>query len=89
MGNKSVENPPVEEGQVWRDNDPRQAGRLVRIDSISNGYVRVIGVQSGVKTRITKSRFSRSSAHRGYSLVAEPAAEAPVAPPPATEATQA
>lgn len=29
--------PDVRPGQVWADNDPRSAGRTLRVDSIENG----------------------------------------------------
>ncbi len=87
MSVKPVQNPPVKVGQVWRDNDPRAEGKQFRIDSISNGFIRVVGLESGVKTRISKSRFNLSGRHRGYTLVLDAPAPveytAPAIPPAA------
>ena len=81
MPSKSVENPEVKVGQVWRDNDPRTDGRLIEIVKISNGFIRVKTIGSNLATRISKSRFSRSSAKRGFTMLAERVAPAaPVAP---------
>lgn len=82
MASKSVENPPVKEGQVWRDNDPRTDGRLIEIVKVSNGFIRVKTIGSNLTTRVSKSRFARSSAKRGFTMLAE--RSTPVAPAPPT-----
>lgn len=78
MPSKSVANPEVKSGQMWRDNDPRMNGRLVKIMFVGSEFVEVYSQNSKVSREISKTRFLRSSAKRGYSLVAEPAPTAPV-----------
>lgn len=66
-------------GQVWADNDWRQAGREVQVESINEGYaiVRVIrhpkapsavmAANDGHRTRIRLDRFRPTST--GFKLV--------------------
>ncbi len=73
MPSKSVQNPELKDGQIWRDNDPRANGRLLEIKMVFPVTVEVCSKSTGITTTIRKDRFARSSAKRGYSLVAEPA----------------
>lgn len=77
MPSRSVANPEVKSGQFWKDNDPRAKGRLIKIVYVGDQFVEVYSPTTKVATEIAKCRFLRSSAKRGYSLVAEPAPAAP------------
>ncbi len=72
MGAKQV--PTVFEGQVWKDNDPRQPGRLLKVvyvEPLQHVLFKVI--ETGKVTKISWKRIEQSTAKKGYSLVAEPA----------------
>lgn len=66
--------PVVKEGQVWKDNDPRFPNRLLKVMYVEPlRYVIFEVMASKKKTKISWLRIEKSSAKRGYSLVAEPA----------------
>lgn len=72
--------PTVTEGQVWKDNDPRVQNRLLRVlyvEPLKHVIFKVI--RTGKNTKVSWTRIERSTAKKGYSLVAEPA-PAPPAP---------
>jgi hypothetical protein len=67
----------VRDRQVWADNDPRSAGRKVRVISVDETHATVVGVvasggkyvpsTAARKTRIKLTRFKPTST--GYRLV--------------------
>lgn len=88
MGNRPI--PVVKEKQIWKDNDPRCANRLLEVVYVEPlKYVTFKVKRSGKITKVAMHRIEQSSAKKGYSLVAEPAptAEPSAAPmPPVTPA---
>lgn len=73
--------PGVRVGQVWADNDPRAAGRTVRVDAVDCRFAEctvltAIGGQPprvSRKTRIDLARMKPLRTLRtGYRLVSEP-----------------
>jgi len=91
-----TESPEVQVGQTWADNDPRNRGRLIRIESVHAAdkthpepYVRVTvqhvsrNVRKGEvgEQRTIKIRRLRPT-RNGYRLVEEAAANQVVAPYP-------
>lgn len=92
--------PDVRPGQVWRDNDPRSGGRLIRVrslhpadDSHREPYVRVtvekVGRnvakrEAGEQRTIQQRRFRPT--RNGYRLVEDVAPVGPVDPYPKEEA---
>jgi thioredoxin reductase len=68
--------PEVKVGQVWADNDPRSAGRTIKVISVGTNTVRceVLTVATGSSTRrlgsttmISRDRFRPTS--NGYRLI--------------------
>lgn len=77
----------VQVGQVWKDADPRAAGRTFQIVSVADGYARgkILTVERNVSEKmigrttraIAVNRFR--PANRGYRLVANPDTKTAVA----------
>ena len=88
MPNKPV--PVVKEKQIWKDNDSRRPSRLLEVLYVEPLRYVMFSIKGTKKTtKIAWHRIEKSSAKKGYSLVAEPApvAQPPIAPmPPATPA---
>lgn len=67
----------VQPKQVWRDDDPRGYGRLLRIEEVTDTHAVVVQISSrttgtqqiGRRSRILLRRFKPGS--HGYSLVAD------------------
>lgn len=60
----------VQVGSVWRDNDPRSSGRVVRVQAIADGFAicRTGKRGDGRATRIRLDRF-RETRQAGYTLL--------------------
>lgn len=60
----------VEPGQVWRDNDPRSPGRVVRVQALDGRYAvcRTGKRGEGRATRIRVDRFCETR-QNGYTQV--------------------
>lgn len=66
--------PVVKVKQIWKDNDPRRQGRLLEVAYVEPLRYVIFGVKGTSKTtKIAWHRIEKSSAKKGYSLVAEPA----------------
>ena len=69
----------VRPGQIWADNDPRAAGRLLRVDEVTETHAKVCVVNergepspSILRARRTTIRLDRMRpTHTGYRLVSE------------------
>lgn len=65
-----------EVGQIWADNDPRSKGRRLRIESVSDRFVRAVVVadrdgakQSSVGLRFAINRDRLRPTRNGYRLI--------------------
>lgn len=66
----------IEANQIWRDNDPRNRNRLVRIQQVDSRYAYCLSertVRGAVKTRRVRIELSRFNPNRknGYSFLNE------------------
>ena len=75
----SAEQDQVEVGQVWEDNDPRSAGRRLRVLAVDATHAIVQSPTGlGRKTRIRLDRFRATST--GYRRISPPGRTGPDAP---------
>ncbi len=63
-------NPEPRPGQVWESTDPRDGGRRVVVDFVSEHYAYVRNTETRLPSTILIRRMTRSLGKRGYKLVA-------------------